>query len=233
MPNLIRYIVQEDPEDKINETEQPMRMSAVPPQKEPVSLSAQASADPDSEIRERMYPIIKRFENEVKHPYKDSKGKITVGIGTNIHDLSKFGSINWTDEQGKRIPASQAMRYHRDLLKIEGNNYKADYYEKKTPLRIPEKDIRRLYDSHINDDLKDLRSTFKNFNHFPPELQNVLLDIKYNTGNVWQEKWPKLHQAIAERNIENILNNIHRKDVSIERNQWAEDEIRKIKRLDY
>lgn len=33
--------------------------------------------------------------------------------------------------------------------------------------------------------------------------------------------------------IGNKVNNVHRKDVSIERNQWAEDEIRKIKRLDY
>lgn len=33
--------------------------------------------------------------------------------------------------------------------------------------------------------------------------------------------------------IVNEVNNVHRKDVSIKRNQWAEDEIRKIKRLNY
>ena len=32
-------------------------------------------------------------------------------------------------------------------------------------------------------------------------LQNVLLDIKFNTGNVSVENWPKLRKAISEKNL--------------------------------
>lgn len=44
---------------------------------------------------------------------------------------------------------------------------------------------------------------------------------------------PNLHKAIAERNLEEIINNVNRKKVDEKRNKWAKDEIRKIKSLDY
>lgn len=233
MANLIRYITQEDPLEKARRQEEAEKPYSSAGFFNTPSRTAAQAADPDHEIRERMYPIIKGHENEKNFPYKDSKGNITIGAGINIDDEDKFRSMEWMDEQKRRIRPNDAVKYRNVLHEMEGNNYKAGYYKNKTPLRIADEEIRRLYDMHVNNDLKELRNTFKDFGRFPPELQNVLLDIKYNTGNVLQEKWPKLHQAIAERKIEDILNNVHRKDVSIKRNQWAEDEIRKIRRLDY
>lgn len=156
MPNLIRYITQDDPENNVNETaqlNQPLQRETARNESAQTKVSA---AIPEPDIKERMYPIIKEHENKKNYPYKDSQGKITVGIGENIHDLSKFGSIDWTDEQGQKIRPSQALRHRQDLLNIEGNNYKADYYKDKTPLRISDKDIRQMYDRHVNDDLKTL-----------------------------------------------------------------------------
>lgn len=233
MANLIRYITQEDPMEKMRRQEETEMSDASAGFFNTTSRTAAQAADPDHEIRERMYPIIKAHEDEKNFPYKDSVGKITIGAGINIDDEDKFRSMEWMDEQKRRIRSNDAVKYRNVLHEMEGNNYIADYYKDKTPLRIADEEIRRLYDMHVNNDLKELRDTFKDFDRFPPELQNVLLDIKYNTGNVLQKKWPKLHQAIAERKIEDILNNVHRKDVSTERNQWAEDEIRKIRRLDY
>lgn len=40
-------------------------------------------------------------------------------------------------------------------------------------------------------------------------------------------------QAADPDHIKGILDNVHRYQVGIKRNQWAEDEIRKIKRLNY
>lgn len=217
MANLIRYITQEDPMEKMRQQKENENPDASAGFFNTPSRTAAQAADPDHEIRERMYPIIKAYEGNKNFPYKDSVGKITIGAGINIDDEDKFRSMEWMDEQKRRIRPDDAVKYRKVLHEMEGNNYKADYYEDKTPLRIADEEIRQLYDAHVNNDLKELRETFKDFNRFPPELQNVLLDIKYNTGNVLQEKWPKLHQAIAERKIEDILNNVHRKDVSIKR----------------
>ena len=73
-----------------------------------------------------------------------------------------------------------------------------------------------------------LRTTFTGFDNFPIELQEVLLDIKYNTGNVSQENWSKLHQAIKNKDLKMICDNVHRKDVSDERNKWAKNKIDSI-----
>ena len=87
-----------------------------------------------------------------------------------------------------------------------------------------------MLNEHLNNDLISLRKTFVEFDSFPEELQDVLLDIKYNVGNVSNEKWPKLHEGIKNINLKAILNNVHRQDVPEKRNKWAEDRIRAIKK---
>lgn len=191
------------------------------------------SVDRDKAVRDRMYSVIDQHEYNVEHPYKDTKGYITTGLGSNVDNLEKFNSVKWTDTNGRPISKEEINRHYQNLKNMPNGNYKADMYKNKTTLRIPEAESRRLYDEHINDDLRYLRGTFKDFDRFPPQIQDILIDIKYNTGNVDKDKWPNLHQGIADRNLESIINNVHRKDVGNSRNQWAIEQLRQIKRLDY
>lgn len=184
-------------------------------------------------IKDRLYPVVKKHEKDTIYPYKDTKGNITVGLGSNVHNKQKFDSIKWQDEKGNPISREDLNKYYQKLLNMPGGNVVADNYKDKTPLRISEAESRRLHDEHIKEDLDYLRKTFKDFDKFPPQLQDVLTDIKYNTGNVDAEKWPKLHQAIKDKDLNNIIDNVHRKDVPFSRNDWANRELLKIRRLDY
>lgn len=177
--------------------------------------------------------MIKEHERNVEYPYKDTKGYITTGLGSNIDNIEKFGSVRWTDKYGRSVSKDEANHHYQNLKNMPNGNYKANTYRDETPLRISESESRRLYDAHINDDLRYLRGTFKDFDKFPPQMQDVLTDIKYNTGNIERKNWPNLHQGIAERNLESIINNVNRKDVGNSRNQWAIEQLRQIKRLDY
>ena len=99
-------------------------------------------------------------------------------------------------------------------------------------MTLNDEEINKLLKQHLQDDIKYLQKEFPDFASYPPELQNVLLDIKFNTGNVSQENWPKLRKAIDEKNLfgdERIIDNVHRKDVGEDRNLWAEQQIRNIK----
>lgn len=190
-------------------------------------------ADKDKKIRDRMYPVIKGYEKEIDFPYKDSKGYITVGVGSNIDNRQQFEAVKWVDEKGSAV-SKEAVRHHYQKLKdFTGKNYVADYFKEFTPLRLPEVERIRLFEEHMKQDLQDLRKTFENFDEFPMEMQDVLLDIKYNTGNVEKTKWPNLHKAISERNLKNIIANVHRKDIDEKRNQWAIEHLQKIKSLKY
>ena len=162
-----------------------------------------------------------------------------------INDWDTFKNINW--QINERAATEEEKRaafdiYQKDIdigLKnkdakgnVIKNNKKADTYKSYSQLTLNDEEINKLLKQHLQDDIKYLQKEFPDFASYPPELQNVLLDIKFNTGNVSQENWPKLRKAIAEKNLfgdEGIIDNVHRKDVGEDRNLWTEQQIRNIK----
>ena len=199
----------------------------------------------DEELIERMTPILYQMEEPKNHIYIDTTWNKTSGIGANVNDWDTFKNINW--QINERAATEEEKRaafdvYQKDIdmgLKnkdakgnVIKNNKKADAYKSYSQLTLNDEEINKLLKQHLQDDIKYLQKEFPDFAYYPPELQNVLLDIKFNTGNVSQENWPKLRKAIAEKNLfgdEGIIDNVHRKDVGEDRNLWAEQQIRNIK----
>ncbi len=199
----------------------------------------------DEELIERMTPVLYQMEEPKNHIYIDTTWNKTSGVGANVNDWNTFKNVNWqingraaTEEEKKA--AFDIFQKDIDIgLKnkdakgnIIKNNKKADAYKSYSQLTLNNREINKLLKQHLQDDIKYLQKEFPDFVSYPPELQNVLLDIKFNTGNVSQENWPKLRKAIAEKNLfgdEGIIDNVHRKDVDLKRNNWAEQQIRNIK----
>ena len=184
------------------------------------------------------------MEEPLDYIYIDTTWNKTTRAGANIDDWDTFNQINW-EINGR--PATEAEkravfnifqneinqgRQNKDSKgNIIKNNKKASSYINHSQFRLAKGETDRLLRNHITEDIKYLQKEFPDFASYPPELQNVLLDIKFNTGNVSQENWPKLRKAIAEKNLfgkEGILKNVHRKDVGEDRNLWAEQQIRNI-----
>ena len=177
---------------------------------------------------------LRQEENDKDFIYLDTKGYKTVGVGTNIDDREEFLSIDW---QKDNRPATEQEKneafeiFEKAKKRGEyGQRYGANLYKDKSALRISKETSDKLLNEHLEKDLIGLRDTFADFDSFPEELQDVLLDIHYNVGNVSGEKWPKLHDGIKNRNLEKILKNVHRKDIPESRNLWAENKIRAIKK---
>ena len=199
----------------------------------------------DEELIERMTPVLYQMEEPKNHIYIDTTWNKTSGVGANVNDWNIFKNVSWqingraaTEEEKKA--AFDIFQKDIDIgLKnkdakgnVIKNNKKADAYKSYSQLTLNNREINKLLKQHLQDDIKYLQKEFPDFASYPPELQNVLLDIKFNTGNVSQENWPKLRKAIAEKNLfgdEGIIDNVHRKDVDLKRNNWAEQQIRNIK----
>ena len=196
-------------------------------------------------LKERMLPVIRNMEKPLDYIYIDTTWNKTTGAGANVDDWDTFNQINW-EINGR--PATEAEkravfnifqneinqgRQNRDSEgNIIKNNKKASSYIGYSQLQLAKGEIDRLLRNHITEDIKYLQKEFPDFASYPPELQNVLLDIKFNTGNVSQENWPKLRKAIAEKNLfgkDGIIYNVHRKDVGEDRNYWTKQQIRNIK----
>ncbi|MBR1826014.1 MAG: hypothetical protein IJ770_05455 [Alphaproteobacteria bacterium] len=192
----------------------------------------------DEDLYARMWENIKEQEGVIPHPYLDTKGLITIGGGANVNDWNVFKNLNVTVNG---VPATEAqkreaynrMRQLSEEKDINGNyvnrNTAAENFAPYTNIRISDAEARGLAQNHMNNDLAHVRGEFSDFDSFPLPLKEVLLDIQYNTGNLNQQNWPNLYNAIQNRNINGIVSNVHRKDVQQERNDWAERMARSIR----
>ena len=195
---------------------------------------------------DRMIPVLRGMERPLDYIYIDTTWNKTTGIGANIDKWEQFKKINWqvdgraATEEEKRaafnsfhaITSEGKKNVDKDGNLLKKNNMKASFYADKSPLRILDEEINKLLRYHLRDDIAYLHREFPEFDSFPQELQNVLLDIKFNTGNVSADEWPKLRKAIAEKNLygkDGIIYNVNRKDVGKDRNDWAKQQIRDIK----
>ena len=86
---------------------------------------------------------------------------------------------------------------------------------------------------HMTNDLAHVRNQFTEFDYFPNQLKEVLLDIQYNViGGVNENNWPKLYKAIKEKNVlgkDGIVEHVNRPDVGKDRNDWAKRTVSLIK----
>ena len=173
------------------------------------------------------------FEGLVPHIYLDTKGKITTGVGALVDDETTFKAVDWlVDNKRPATDAEMQTAYNhfQDLKRQEkfGQDYGANLFEKETNLRVPEAYAeQRAYD-HLKDDLKTLRSEFKDFDSFDYPLKELLLDIAYQTGPITEEEWPKLRDGIRKRNLSKVYHNVNREDASTSRNKWAKERVKAI-----
>ena len=188
----------------------------------------------DDELLEKMWKNIKEFEGYENFPYLDTKGKITIGAGANVSNWNVFKQLNVTFNN---IPATEMQKWnaYKHMLKLseekdsQGNyvnrNRKAKTFKSETNLWLSDKDVYNMAKKHMISDLAHLRREFPDFDDFPIELKEVLLDIQYNViGGVNENNWPKLYKAIKEKNVlgkDGIVEHVNRPDVGKDRNDWA------------
>lgn len=170
----------------------------------------------------------------------DTEGKITIGIGTNINNRQTFDKIDFmVDGRPATIQERQkAWDTFQDLKRKGkyGRKYGATYYAQYSSLRITNQKIYEYCEEHLKKNVATLKEEFTDFDNFPIELQEVLLDIQYNTNDFAKEdkdnKWPRLRESIKTRNFGLMVNNVNRWQVQKSRNDWAKDKIKALhKRL--
>ena len=196
----------------------------------------------DDDLYKKMWSNIKEYEGVEYHPYLDTKGYITTGGGTNINNLNDFMKVNFTVNGYPATDAQKLVGYNilNNMSKetdSNGNylyaNNKAGFFKDKTNLQLSEQDAYNMAQNHMRNDLAHVRNQFSDFDSFPNPLKEVLLDIQYNVkGGLNKKNWPKLYEAINNRDIwgENgIYNNVNRKDVQHNRNDWAKRMIGSIR----
>lgn len=159
------------------------------------------------------------------------------GAGKLIDDEKTFMSVNFVvnGRPATKVEKAEAYRIFKNLkAKGEyGSTFPAKKYERKSPLRVTQQTIDDLLDKHVRNDIKRLRSGMPEFESLPFALQEVLVDIRYNSGAITEELWPNLRKGIREKNLSLIMDNIKRGKLHSDRLKWAQEKIRSIKNWGY
>lgn len=196
------------------------------------------SSDYDRPLLNDAAANIKQYEGNIPHPYLDTKGNITTGNGSNVNKWKDFNRVNWLVNGRPATEEEKRRGFNRfEYLKNPdnfggqrqyGQKIGAELFENESNLKIDDDEAKRLMQAHLLQDLQHVRGQFPDFDRFPQPLKKVLLDIQYNTGNLTPKEWPKLYDAIREKNISYMAKNVNRMDVSKDRNNWARDQILSI-----
>ncbi|MBR5130334.1 MAG: hypothetical protein IKV03_03835 [Alphaproteobacteria bacterium] len=198
-------------------------------------VSKSSVSDPlvlDDELIKRNIPEIKKHEGVKDFPYKDTKGIITVGGGLNVDNFDKYASLDWVNKNtGQKATPDEIKADYTSIKNTPSRNYQANFYEKYTVSRLSDAQINKQMVDHLKSDLAQIRRAVPNFDKLPTGVQDAVIDIQYNTGHI--EKFPKMIQAIQDKNIRSVAEESHRKDVSQDRNQDMIQKILQIIDWDY
>lgn len=186
----------------------------------------------DDDLIKRNIPEIKKHEGVKDFPYKDTKGIITVGGGLNVNHFDKYASLNWVHKDTGQCATPDEIKTAYDYIKqTPFGNYRADFYKTYTDLRLTDDEIDVQLKKYLQNDLEQIRRVMPFFDKLPAGVQDVIIDIQYNTGHI--ERFPKFIRAIQDKNIRGIVEESHRKDVSEERNMNMVKKILQIVDWDY
>ena len=186
----------------------------------------------DDDLIKRNIPEIKKHEGVKDFPYKDTKGIVTVGGGLNVDNFDKYASLDWVNKNTGQGATPDEIKMDYEVIKnMPSGNYQADFYKKYTNLRLSDTEINKQMTNHLKSDLTQIRRAVPNFDKLPAGVQDAVIDIQYNTGHV--ENFPKMIQAIQDKNIRSVSEESHRKDVSPERNHDMIQKILQIIDWDY
>ena len=197
---------------------------------QPVKYTEQNMKKP-SPAMASLKPFLKKKEDISEHPYLDIEGNITSGYGHMDKDINSFARHPWHNQTTQKPATMEEIQEYYNTLKAApyGQNYGAKSFKHQTPLRLSRNYADRLLDHDIAIREEELHHTHPNFKYMSPEMQVAIAEPNYHVGTLG---WPKLKEAIKNKDKEAICQNIHRKETDDkgnfnkgfqERNQWAYD----------
>ncbi|NQV43415.1 MAG: hypothetical protein HQ501_00825 [Rhodospirillales bacterium] len=147
-------------------------------------------------------------EEEIRWPYLDTKGHITIGIGFKIDNGDAFAALDLTTEKdGKVVPATDnekraAYRRMEEIREEMGGdlNKKANFYDGKTSIFMSPDAIDKKFHNEIQTRTEKIRKEIgdKAWNKLNDTQKAAVIDIDYTNGDGGLKGFPELKKAIIK-----------------------------------
>ncbi len=169
-------------------------------------------------------------ENFVPHMYLDTKGNVTVGIGTKLETVQEAMSLPFVDRGTVTRAHSKHIENAYNLVKSATPGPGADSFESLTHIDLSEADATILALDTIDAFLAEIlrRHSFHEYDSYPETAKLGLLDMVYTLGvKGTVDKFPMFTVAVSRRNWRIAAKASNRPEASNARNarirQWFED----------
>lgn len=151
-------------------------------------------------LKDDVFDMLKD-EGDVRYMYLDTKGNVTIGIGTMLPDLDAASKVNFLRNIDSK-PASAAdiqAAWTKINKEPSGQKYAATYYQGRTDLYITADEEERLVSDKLESIYKQMIGWFPNFETFPRPGRLALFDMAYNVGDLTL-KFPTLVKDVQRVN---------------------------------
>jgi GH24 family phage-related lysozyme (muramidase) len=166
---------------------------------------------------------LKEFEGCIPWMYRDTVGKVTVGVGLMIPDARSAESLPFVLGTRPAAPQEIAAEYTRvDTMPL---GHAAAFYKSPTTLQLTQQTIDAKLTSILEGFEADLRTQLPHYDTFPDGVKMALLDMIYNLGPAGLFKdFPHLIAAIKAGAWAQAAERCMRRGPSAARNAWTREQ---------
>ena len=163
---------------------------------------------------------IKLSEGSISHMYLDTVGKVTVGVGNMLPNVSAAKKLAFVNRTTKKKATDTEKETDFNTVKKQPKGRIASSYRQHTKLDLPTIEIDKLLDKRINEFKRGLKLSFPKFDSYPVTAQMAMLDMAFNLGvNGLVTKFPSLKKAIESQDWTTAAKESNRPQVSKARNE--------------
>jgi GH24 family phage-related lysozyme (muramidase) len=169
---------------------------------------------------EQSLASLKRFEGCVPWMYRDTVGKITVGVGLMLPDSQSAQSLPFL--AGSRPAAPQEIAAEFTRVDALPQGHPAPFYKSPTSLELPQQAIDASLTHTLEKFETDLRAHLPHYDIFPDGVKMALLDMIYNLGPEGLfHGFPHLIASVEAQNWAQAAAQCLRHGPSLARNTWT------------
>jgi GH24 family phage-related lysozyme (muramidase) len=166
---------------------------------------------------------LKEFEGCVPWMYRDTVGKVTVGVGLMLPDAKAAEALPFVVGARAATPEEIAAEYARVNAMAMGRA--SAFYKTPTSLVLTQQTIDTKLSSVLAGFEAELRGQFPHYDALPDGIKMALLDMIYNLGPAGLFKgFPHLVAAIQTGAWQQAAEHCMRRGPSAARNNWTREQ---------
>ena len=192
-------------------------------------LGAGSSAPPATLTMAQIRADLSANEGRINHLYLDTKGLVTVGVGTMLPNVAAAQALRFVVRSTQAAASAKEIETDFNAVLAMTASQLAAKYRPSTLLDMSEDQIDTLLDSEITTREAGLRVQFKDYDTYPAGARRALIDMVFNLGmgsaakNTGLLAFKTMKTAIEADDWKKAAAACHRKGPSEERNNWTRD----------